>query len=457
VNHYSTEIHELLGEDDQEGLKEILDPLSPFEVADIITRKNEQEQSILFHLLNPEQQEHTFEFLPVWVQKNLLMNLPPVEAAKLLSHLSPDDRTNFLQEIPRETIDELIKLLPAEEGTLTLALLGYPEGSVGRLMTPDYLAVKKDWTVENVLDHIREFGEHCETVDNIYVVDDEGYLLDEIPLKEFIFAPKHKVVEALVGHPSVTLLSTSRDESAIKIFRDWSRSALPVVDEKGMLLGIVTIDDILRLSNEEATEDIQKLGGLAVLDEPYLQAPFLELMKKRVGWLIALFLGEMFTATARGYFEEEIAKAVVLALFLPLIISSGGNAGSQATTLVIRAMALGEVKIQDWWKIVRLEVYSGLFLGTILGFIGFIRVAAWGAIGHTYGEHWFLIAMVVGISLVGVVLWGTLSGATFPLILRRFGVDPATASAPFVATVVDVTGVVIYFLISIFILSGTLL
>lgn len=454
---YSTDINRLIEDQDFIGLKEALEPLSPFEIADIICRKNETQQSLIFKHLDPEQAQHTFEFLPAWVQRNLLTSLPPIEAAKLLSMLFPDDRTSFLQEIPRETIDELVKLLPYEERMLTLALLGYPESSIGRLMTPDYLAVKKEWTVEDVLEHIRHYGEHCETIDNIYVVDEEGLLLDEIPLKEFIFAPKDSIVDTLVGHPSVTLLATARDESAIKHFRDWSRSALPVVDEHGTLLGIVTIDDILRLSNEEATEDIQKLGGLAVLDEPYLQAPFFELMKKRAGWLTVLFLGEMLTASAMGYFEEEIAKAVVLALFLPLIISSGGNAGSQATTLVIRAMALGEVKLQDWWKIVKLEIYSGLFLGTLLGIIGFLRVAAWGAFFHSYGEHWFLIAMVVGSSLVGVIMCGTLSGATFPLILRRMGFDPATASAPFVATMVDVIGVVIYFLIAIFILSGTLL
>lgn len=230
-----------------------------------------------------------------------------------------------------------------------------------------------------------------------------------------------------------------------------------MINSEGILLGIVTIDDILRLSNEEATEDIQKIGGMEALDEPYMQASFMDLMRKRAGWLILLFVGETFTATALGYFEDKIAQAVVLSLFLPLIVSSGGNAGSQASTLVIRAMALGEISLRDWWKVVKREVLSGIFLGTILGIIGFFRVSIWGLFSNIYGEHWLLIAMTIGLSLIGVVLWGTLLGAVLPLVLRKVGADPATSSAPFVATLVDVVGIIIYFLIAIAILTGTLL
>lgn len=455
--YYSTDINQLLEDENFSALEEVLNNLSPFEIADIMSHKNEEEQALLFKTLSFSQKKETFDYLPLWTQKNVLLSLPSSEAAKLLGELSPDDRTNFLQIIPEDTVDELVKVLPAEERTLTLALLGYPKGTIGRLMTPDYIAVQKDWTVGDVLDHIQHYGRDCETVDNIYVVDPEGYLLDEIPLKEFIFTPTDTKVESMVGHPSITLLASDHDEIAVKKFKELSRTALPVIDEQGMLLGVVTIDDVLRLSNQEATEDIQKLGGMAVLEEPYLQAPFLELMKKRAGWLIVLFVGEMLTATAMGYFEHELSRAVVLALFLPLIISSGGNAGSQATTLVIRAMTLGEVKLTDWWKIVKLEIYSGIFLGVVLGIIGFIRVTAWGAFLMSYGEHWLLLGWVVGFSLIGVVIWGTVSGAAFPLLLRRLGLDPATASAPFVATAVDVSGVIIYFIIAIIILRGTLL
>lgn len=455
--YYSTDINQLLEDENFSAIEEVFNDLSTFEIADILSHKNEEEQALLFKTLSFEKKKETFDYLPLWAQKNVLLALPSSDAAKLLGELSPDDRTNFLQIIPQDTVEELVKVLPTEERTLTLALLGYPKGSIGRLMTPDYIAVQKEWTVGDVLDHIQHYGRDCETVDNIYVVDPEGYLLDEIPLKEFIFTPNDTKVESMVGHPSITLHAFDHDEIAIKKFRELSRTALPVIDEQGMLLGVVTIDDVLRLSNQEATEDIQKLAGMGVLEEPYLQAPFLELMKKRAGWLITLFLGGMLTATAMTYFEEEISRAVVLALFIPLINSSGGNAGSQATMLVIRAMALGEVKISDWWKIVRLEIASGVFLGVILGIIGFVRVTTWGAFLNTYGEHWLLLGYVVGVSLIGVVIWGTVSGAMFPLLLHRLGLDPAMASAPFVATTVDVSGVIIYFFVAILILKGTLL
>ena len=442
---------------DIEALTEVLNALSPFELADIIAKKSKEDQSLIFSALSLSVALQTFDFLPVHVQRTLLHTLPKMQAAALLKALSPDDRTSFLQDLPKEVIDELVKLLPQDERVLTLTLLGYPEGSVGRLMTPDYIAVKMDWTIEAVLDHIRAYGHDSETIDVIYVVDQEGKLLDDIKLKDFLFVPRNAQVQTIADNRFVALSVYDSDEVAIIAFKQHNRIALPVIDVTGILLGIVTIDDILRLSNQEATEDIQKIGGMEALDEPYMQAPFLELMRKRAGWLVILFIGEMLTASAMGYFEDEIAKAVVLALFLPLIISSGGNAGSQASTLVIRAMALGEVKLKDWWKIVKREVLSGIFLGAILGFIGFLRVTIWGMFSNMYGEHWMMIAITIGLSLIGVVLWGTLSGAIFPLILKRAGVDPATSSAPFVATVVDVTGVIIYFLIALTVLKGTLL
>lgn len=454
--HYPS-IDTLIQEGDIEGLTEALNALPPFELADLIVKKSKEDQSLLFNVLSLPIAIQTFEFLPIHDQRDLLQTMPTMKATALLLSLSPDDRTSFLQDLPREVIDEIVKLLPYEERILTLTLLGYPEGSIGRLMTPDYIAVKLNWTIEEVLDHIRAYGHDSETIDVIYVIDDEGKLLDDIKLKDFLFVPRHAKVENIGNREFVALSVYDDDETAINAFKQHNRVALPVIDEAGVLLGIVTIDDILRLSNQEATEDMQKIGGMEALDEPYMQAPFLELMRKRAGWLVILFLGEMLTATAMGYFEEEISKAVVLALFVPLIISSGGNAGSQASTLVIRAMALGEVKLKDWWKIVKREVLSGLFLGTILGTIGFFRVSIWHLFSNIYGEYWLLIALNIGLSLIGVVMWGTLSGAILPLILRRAGVDPATSSAPFVATIVDVTGLIIYFLISIHILSGTVL
>ncbi|HPH25052.1 MAG TPA: magnesium transporter, partial [Chitinophagaceae bacterium] len=247
-------------------------------------------------------------------------------------------------------------------------------------------------------------------------------------------------------------------EYASQVFKMNNRVALPVTDDNNKLLGIVTIDDMLWVANEEFSEDMQKMGGTEALDEPYLDMPIFKLFRKRVGWLIVLFIGEMLTATAMGFFEDEIAKAVVLALFIPLIISSGGNSGSQASTLIIQAMAVGEITISDWWRVLRREIISGLLLGTVLGIIGFIRVAAWHAIIPTvYGDHWMMIGFTVGFSLIGVVLWGTLSGSMLPIILKRLGADPAVSSAPFVATLVDVTGLIIYFSFAYLFLQGLLL
>jgi magnesium transporter len=324
-------------------------------------------------------------------------------------------------------------------------------------MTPDYIAVREEWNVKQVLDYIREHGKDSETIDVIYVVDEKGVLIDDFRIREFLLVSPSTQVHTLMDDRFVALHAMDQQEEAIQVFRVENRVALPVIDDQGILLGIVTIDDMLWIANEEHTEDIQKIGGTEALDEPYLDIPLLKLVKKRVGWLVVLFIGEMLTATAMGFFEDEIAKAVVLALFVPLIISSGGNSGSQASTLIIQAMALGEISISDWWRVMRREILSGLMLGGILGLIGFMRILLWNTLFHTYGIHTFLIGSTVGFSLVGVVLWGTLSGSMLPLVLKRLGADPATSSAPFVATLVDVTGLLIYFTVAYALMRGVLL
>jgi magnesium transporter len=354
-------------------------------------------------------------------------------------------------------VKELIKLLDPEERKITLSLLGYPETSVGRMMTPEYIAVQEEWTVKQVLRYIREYGKDSETIDVIYVIDEKGKLIDDFRIREFLLVSPDTVVHTLMDDRFVALHVNDDQEEAIQIFRMENRVALPVVDDTGILLGIITIDDILWIANEEHTEDIQRIGGTEALDEPYLDIPLLKLVKKRIGWLVILFIGEMLTATAMGFFEDEIAKAVVLALFVPLIISSGGNSGSQASTLIIQAMALGEISISDWWRVMRREIVSGLVLGSVLGFIGFVRILLWNSFFHTYGEHTVLIGTTVGLSLIGVVLWGTLSGSMLPLMLKRLGADPATSSAPFVATLVDVTGLLIYFSVAFALMKGILL
>ncbi|MGH6636647.1 MAG: magnesium transporter, partial [Gammaproteobacteria bacterium] len=377
--------------------------------------------------------------------------------ATLLNDMAPDDRTHLLEELPASVTKQMLALLTAEERAVAVSLLGYPEASIGRLMTPDYVMAREAWTVERVLDHIRRYGQDSETLSTIYVVNESGVLIDDVGIRNFLLASPTTRVSELMDHRFVALKATDDQEIAISVFRQEDLTALPVTDSSGVLIGIVTVDDVLDVAEAEATEDIQKIGGMEALDEPYTKIAITRMVRKRAGWLVILFLGEMLTATAMGFFEQEIERAVVLALFIPLIISSGGNSGSQAATLVIRALVLGEVGMRDWWRVMRREVISGLLLGSILGGIGFLRITLWSAFSNIYGEHWLLVALTVGLALVGIVLWGTLAGSMLPFVLRRFGFDPATSSAPFVATLVDVTGIVIYFSVATVILRGTLL
>jgi magnesium transporter len=447
---------ELIETEDVLRVREFLNNTNISEVAELIYEFPDYESQIMGHL-SLHRASSTFKILDVPTQKRIMQELPPMKTAELLNDLSADDRTSFLEELPSEVVKELIKTLDPEERKITLSLLGYPEGSVGRLMTPDYIAVEKDWTVREVLDHIREVGKDSETIDVIYVVDDKGYFIDDIRIREIILANPEKKIEDVIDNRYIALSVNDAQETASEAFKMNNRVALPVLDNNNILLGIVTIDDVLWITQEEFSEDIQKIGGTEALDEPYLEMPLLKLFRKRIVWLVVLFLSEMLTATAMAYFEDEIAKAVVLALFVPLIISSGGNSGSQASTLIIQAMALGELTILDWWRVMRREILSGLLLGAVLGVIGFTRVILWNQIFHTYGEHGVLIALTIGVALIGVVMWGTIAGSMLPIVLKKFGADPATSSAPFVATLVDVTGLVIYFSVAFLIMRGILL
>lgn len=431
--------------------------LSPIDLADFIESQPLSNKLLIFNSLPSLKAPQTFEYLSFKTQKEILKKLDSERIPSLLNAISPDDRTALLETMPSNVVNQLLKYLSPEERSLSLKLLGYREDSIGRLMTPDYLAIKMDWTVRHVLNYIREKGHDSETIDVIYAVDDRGVLIDDFRIRQFLLASLETKVSELADHHFVALNVDNDAETAINIFRKYDRTALPVIDTSGILLGIVTFDDIMDVAVKADTEDIQKIGGVNSLNEPYIHIPFLRLMNKRAGWLIILFLGELLTASAMGYFQSEIAKALVLALFVPLIISSGGNAGSQASTLIIRALALGEISLKDWWKIMKREIASGFFLGAVLGCIGFLRVTLWSQFSSIYGQHWLLIALTIFFSLIGVVLWGTLSGAMLPLILKKFGFDPATSSAPFVATLVDVTGLIIYFSVALVILHNTLL
>jgi len=440
------------------ALREVFREWPPADVAEVILDVPEDEQVIIFRVLPHALAADVFEYLDLDSQQKLLRAMAHEQVVGILNEMSPDDRTALLEELPSAAARQLIRLLTPEERHIAQSLLGYPEGSVGRLMTPDFIAVPEDWTVQQVLDFVREHGQDSETLNVVYVVDERGKLIDDIRMREFLLKPLPTKVSDIRDRTFVALNVTDSQEDALSVFRKYDRTALPVVDSSGILVGIVTIDDMLDVAEAEATEDIQKLGGLEALDEPYTTIPLMRMVKKRATWLIILFLGEMLTATAMQGYNGEIEKAAILAMFLPLIISSGGNSGSQATTLVIRAMALGELRLRDWFRVVRKELFSGLSLGLILGTIGFFRITLWQYLHiFDYGKYHWLVALTVGAALVGVVLWGTLSGAMLPFLLRRCGLDPATSSAPFVATLVDVTGLIIYFNVALFILRGTLL
>ena len=451
------ELRGLIQSRDVATLREVLNDFLAPDLAELIGDLPDLDQAVVFRLLTKQQASETFEHVDRETQKSLLRALGREEVAAVLNDMHPDDRTALLEELPGTVVNELINLLSPEERAVSRTLLGYAEHSVGRLMTPDYVRVRKEWTMTEVLEHVRRYGTDSETLNLVYVVDDKGRLVDDIRMREILLSPPDRRVEDLMDENFAALRPTDDQETAVREFRKYGRAALPVVDTEMHLLGIVTIDDVLGVVEEENTEDIQKFGGLEALDEPYTSIPLLRMVKKRGGWLVLLFLGEMLTATAMGFFEQEIARAVVLALFVPLIISSGGNSGSQAATLIIRAMAIGEVTLRMWWQVMRRELLAGFLLGSILGSIGFLRISLWSIFTNIYGPHWMLVAVTVGASLVGVVMWGTLAGSMLPFILRRVGADPATSSAPFVATLVDVTGLVIYFSVAYAVLSGTLL
>jgi magnesium transporter len=451
------QFEEVIASEDKLAIQEFLNNQNISDVADLIYDNEEYESQIISHL-SIHRAAGVFKILDLGEQKRIIKDLPPFKSAELLNELPADDRVAFLEELPTGTVRELIKTLDPEERKVTLELLGYPENSVGRLMTPEYVYVYEYNTVREVIETIRRFGTNSETVDVIYVINYKGELLDDIRIRDIILASPDAKVNELMDDRFIALNANDDQEKANEVFKMNNRVALAVTDDKNILLGIVTIDDVLWIAAEEFTEDIQKIGGTEALEEPYLDISIPKLIKKRVGWLVILLLGEMLTATAMQYFEAEIETATVLALFIPLIMSAGGNSGSQASTLIIQAMALGELTIVDWWKVMRRELISGFFLGLILGAIGFLRIVFWQQLHiYDYGSYWPLVGYTVAISLMGIVLWGSLMGSMLPILLKRLKLDPAASSAPFVATLVDVTGIVIYFSVAYFFLKGILL
>lgn len=442
------QIHDWIIERNLRALRDFLVSLDPPDIAEVIDVLNEDDRVLVFRILPREIATDVFAELSGEVQEGLVHSLGDQRIAILLNEMSADDRTAFFEELPAAAVRKLLLLLPREERIVASSLLGYPEHSVGRHMNPDYVMVKENWTIAQALEHVRKYGQDSDSLNHIYVVDPTGKLLDDIRIREILLSLPDRLVAEIMDSKFVALEASQDQEAAVELFKKYARSVLPVIDSQGMMLGIVTIDDVLEIAEEEATEDIQKLGAVEALEDTYIRTSLLDLIKKRASWLVILFIGEMLTASAMSVFQSEIERAVILALFIPLIISSGGNAGSQASTLVIRALGIGEIKLTDWIRVFTRELRAGLALGGILGLIGFLRVASWHFVFDMYGPHWFLVGVTVCLSLIGVVLWGSVVGAMLPFGLKRIGADPATSSAPFVATLVDVTGLAIYFTVA---------
>lgn len=419
---------------------------------------NTEKRKFKFNTLSRTDAEELFLNLNASDQYELIEDLGNLEIRSWLRLLAPDDAADLIQEVQIDRRDDLLALLDPQTKREVSALLAYAEDKAGGLMNSRFIRLRPNMNVDEAISYIRiQAKTQVETVYYSYVLDLEQKLVGVISFRELFSSSANKKIDEIM-HTDIIKISVDMDQEQIgQVFSKYELMAIPVIDKENKMVGIVTFDDIAQAVQEEATEDIHKLGGVESLDAPYLQITLMEMIKKRGVWLMVLFIGEMFTASAMGYFEDELQRAVILSMFLPLIISSGGNSGSQASTLIIRAMALGEVKLKDWWRVLVREITVGLSLGLLLGFIGLLRIYFWPWREQMYGEHYKLIAITVSTSVIGVVLWGVLSGAMLPFILRRFKLDPASASGPAVATIVDVTGLVIYFSTASLILKGTLL
>lgn len=428
------------------------------EIREMWAVLSQDERAEAFELLGREAAREFFLTLSSSDRTHLILQLPDGERMIWMRLLAPDDTADVIQKAPEEMRPALLELLDEKTRIEVSALFSYQQDVAGGLMNPRFARIRPDITVDEAIRYLRlQAQDRLGGIYYVLVLDEEQHLLGVVSFQDLFRAAPDKKIRDIMKTDVVTVTENEDQEAVSRLFTQYKFLALPVVDSERKIKGIITADDILRTVQAEASEDIQKMGGMEALDRPYMEIGFFTMLKKRAGWLVFLFLGEMLTASAMAHFEKEIARAVVLVLFIPLIISSGGNSGSQATTLIIRALALGEVKLKDWWKIVYREFGMGLGLGCILAVIGFFRILVWQGMFHLYGDHYLRVATAVSLSLIGVVMWGSMAGSMLPFILRRFGFDPASASAPFVATLVDVFGIVIYFTVSAWILRGTLL
>jgi len=450
------EVAELVRAGAYSELRAALEGIPPADVADIIVSLEPDERAVCFRFLMRDDAGEVFSYLAPELQEELIAKLGDA-ALRVVEGMDPDDRARLLDELPTEVAQRLIASLSPEDRRTTQAILGYPPKSVGRLMNPDYIRLRPDWTIGHALDHIRKYGHDAETINVVYVVDERGVLIDDIRLRTLFLADPGATVESQMNQNFVGLRADQPQEEAVRMMARYDRIALPVVDSRGVLLGIVTSDDVADVAEAEATEDIQRLGGVEALEQPYIQTGALEMFRKRGVWLSALFVGQSITILVLGGFQDQLDKAVVLSLFMPLVMSCGGNSGSQAAALLTRALALGEVAPRDWWKIVRKEIVSAVMLAGALGVMGFICVEVFVRTNVARTPHVFQLAATISVAVALVVVWGTVLGSMLPLLLRRLRFDPATASSPMVATLMDASGTLIYLGVSILVLTGTIL
>jgi magnesium transporter len=452
------EFDELIAEKDWVTLKEILNDVPAVDIADLLLELPGDIAIIIFRLLKKPVAADVFAEMPSSKGIELLQLFNKQQLSDVMTNLEPDEQVSILEELPGHLTQRVMNSIHREDQKQLKKLLGYPEDSVGRLMTPRYVRVKSDWTIERSMKHIRKYGETAETINVIYVVDDKEHLVDDLRLTHLILADQDELIETLMDRSFEALSVYDDQEVAVRMLAKYDRVALPVIDTDGVIVGIVTADDIIDVAEEETTEDMQKMAGMDALDDYYSQTTVGGMVKKRVRWLVVLFIGQLLTVTAMSSFQTVIAGAVLLSVFIPMIISSGGNSGSQAATLIIRALATGDISSSDWIKILKRELLSGLFLGAMIGSLGVIMTMTWGMMhGEIFNTKLVLTATTIGLSLLGVILFGNLTGSMLPFILTKLNLDPAVTSAPFVATLVDVTGIIIYFSIAILLLSGTLL
>ncbi len=467
------EVRELILEGRYSELRAILHELPAADVADILAEMTPEEAALGFRFLPRDDAGLVFSYFSQEFQEDVLQKLGEEGSVNVVEAMHPDDRARLLDELPAEVAQRLIASFSPETRSVTQAILGYDPRTIGRLMTPDYIRLKPEWTVAHALEHVRKHGRDAETINVLYVVDEKGLLIDDLRLRQVLLSSPDATVESLMNHSFISLSADQPQEVAVQMMSRYDRLALPVVDTRGVLMGIVTADDVADVAEQQATEQMQKMGGMEALDESYMATPLWRLTRNRITVLAVLFLGEMFTQTVMAGYEEEIARAAVLATFVPLIVSSGGNSGSQATALIIRALAVGEITLRDWWRVFKRELAGGILLGVGLGVVGIVRIHIWGWLGwfikhdketgkviessQRVQDHYQLLALTIGVAVLGVVLWGTVIGSMFPFLLKKVKLDPATSSAPLVATLVDVMGVLVYLTVAGLLLRGTLL